>query len=248
VPIRIALTLVLALATAGRASPVASVGTVRVFAAASLTETFRALAQEFEAAHPKAHVELNFAGTPTLVGQILQGAPADVLAAADEVNMQRVADAHRLAAAPVVFARNRLSIVVTAGNPARIERLSDLTRSGLVVALCAADVPAGRYAAEAFARAGVPVPESSREVDVKAVLMKVALGEADAGVVYVTDVRAGGARVAGIAIPEAENVVARYPIGVVEGGDNRAGGEAFVAFVLSEAGQRILASFGFLGR
>jgi molybdate transport system substrate-binding protein len=149
---------------------------------------------------------------------------------------------------PAVFAQNRLAIAVPAGNPKQVASLADLTRPGLVIALCAPAVPAGRYATEAFAKAGLPLPEASREADVKGVLTKVALGEVDAGIVYATDTRAAAGKVEEIAIPERHNVIARYPIVVVKGARNPSAARAFVSFILSDAGQGILTRLGFLGR
>lgn len=219
---------------------------VNVFAAASLTGAFRAVGTAFEAARPGTKVSFNFAGSPTLVQQIREGAPADVFASADEPNMQKVADAHALADTPRIFARNLLQIVVGKGNPRHITGLPDLARPGLVVVLCDPAVPAGRYALAAFSKAGVTPPAGSRELDVKAVVTKVALGEADAGVVYVTDVRSAGDKVEGVGIAESHNVVARYPIAVLTESTHAEGARAFVDFVLSEAGRTIMRDHGFL--
>jgi molybdate transport system substrate-binding protein len=216
---------------------------VSVFAAASLSAVFRDVASQFEKAHSGLTVELNLAGSPTLVNQIQQGAHADVFAAADEANMKKLFDAQLIAGEVKVFARNRLTIAVQKGNPKKIQSLADLPKPGLSIALAGPTVPVGRYAREAFSRAGVALPEGSQELDVKAVLQKVALGEADAGIVYVTDI--AGPEVEGIAIPEAQNVLASYPIATVKDAENPAGGAAFVSFVLSPEGQRTLASFGF---
>jgi molybdate transport system substrate-binding protein len=222
--------------------------TVTVCAAASLSAALQTMASAFEKAHPGVQVELNFAGSPTLVQQIQQGAPADVFASADEANMQKLVESGQVAGAPQFFARNKLQIVVPAGNPKHIAALADLAKPGLTIALCGPAVPCGRYAAEAFAKAGVVAPAASQEVDVKAVLTKVSMGEADAGIVYVTDVRAAAGKVDGVEIPEASNVIARYPIAVVKNAPNAAAGAAFVEFVLSPKGQRLLAGFGFLPR
>lgn len=235
----------LALVLAASAAAPAAAATVTVFAAASLTGVFTAAAKAFEAAHPGTNVQLSFAGSSTLVQQVLEGARADVLATADESTMAKVVAAGATAAPPQIFARNRLAILVAKGNPKKIQGLADLGRSGLVLSLAAPTVPAGKYAAEAFAKAGVAVPKASQEVDVKGVVTRVSLGEADAGVVYTTDVRAAGDRVEGVTIPDAHNVDARYPIAALKGGENAAGGAAFVAFVLSPAGQRLLADAGF---
>jgi molybdate transport system substrate-binding protein len=223
-------------------------GTVRVFAAASLTAAVQKVASAFEKAHPGVEVELNFAGSQTLVQQILQGAPGDVFASADEVNMQKLVAGGEVAGAPQVFAHNALQILVAAGNPRHIAGLADLAKPDLTIALCGPTVPCGRYAGEAFSKAGLAVPAASQELDVKAVVTKVALGEADTGIVYVTDVRAAGIEVEGVDIPEAFNVDARYPIAVLKGARNPAAAEAFVALVLSQEGQQVLAAFGFLPR
>jgi len=222
--------------------------TVNVFAAASLTAAFQAMNPAFEKAHPDVRVQLNFAGSPTLVQQIQQGAPADVFASADEANMQKLVDSKEVAGAAQLFARNKLQIVVPAGNPKQIAGLADLAKPGLAIALCGPTVPCGRYAAEAFGKAGVAVPAASQEVDVKAVLSKVAMGEADVGIVYVTDVRAAAGKVEGVDIPESSNVTARYPIALMKNAPNAVAAAAFIEFVLSPEGQQLLASFGFLLR
>jgi molybdate transport system substrate-binding protein len=228
------------------AASTAGAETVTVFAAASLTEAFRTIGTDFEAANPGTKVEFNFAGSSTLARQIVEGAPADVFASADEENMKKAADAGDVAGATQAFARNRLAIIVPRGNPKHVTGLADLGRSGMTIALAAPAVPVGRYAAEAFAKAGVPTPAGSNEADVKAVVTRVALGEADAGVVYTTDVAAGGQKVEAVTIPDAQNVLARYPIATLKGAPNAAGARAFVAYVLSPSGQRVLARSGFL--
>jgi molybdate transport system substrate-binding protein len=234
----------LALAVAGPVSD-ASVAALDVAAAASLAAAFSAISDDFVKRHPGTDVRTNFAGSPALVRQVREGAPVDVVALADEASMQRLVT-DGLVAEPVVFARNRLALVVPRGNPRGVRTLADLARPGLVVALCAPAVPAGRYAREAFARAGVAPPPASEELDVKAVVTRVALGEADAGVVYATDVRAAGDAVEGIPLPEAHDVVARYPIAVAAGAADPERAASFVAFVESEEGRAVLARFGFL--
>jgi molybdate transport system substrate-binding protein len=218
-----------------------------VSAAASLTAAFQSLGSAVGQVNPPLLAEYNFAGSPTLVAQIQQGAPVDVFASADQPNMQKLVDGGLVIGSPRVFATNRLQIVVAAGNPKGITGLADLVRPGLVVVLCGPAVPCGRYATQALQKAGVRVVPASQETDVKAVVSKVALGEADAGIVYVTDVKAGGAKVQGIAIPNNQNVVATYPIAVVKAASHGRAAQAFVDFVLSPQGQRILASFGFGG-
>jgi molybdate transport system substrate-binding protein len=220
-------------------------GTISVFAAASLADSFKALGRSFEEEHPGLTVQLNFAGTPTLVAQIEQGAQADVFASADTVNMDRL-DADGLTlGAPAVFAHNRLEIVVARGNPRGITGLADLARGNVIYITEAPSVPAGRYALQALAKAGVSASPRSQETDVRSVVSKIELGEADAGIVYTTDVKAAGSRVMGVAIPDADNVVATYPIVTVRGSRNQAAANAFVAFAVSAAGQATLATFGF---
>jgi molybdate transport system substrate-binding protein len=228
------------------ADPTAAAQHVAVFAAASLTDVFKSIGGAFERAHPGSTVQLNFGASSTLVQQIRDGAPADVFASADEANMQKAADAGDLALPARIFAQNRLVIAVPAGNPAHIASLADLTKSGLTVALAAPQVPAGKYAAEAFGKAGLAVPAASQELDVRAVLNKVAMREVDAGIVYLTDVRAAGGKVNAIAIPDQYNVSARYPIAVLKHAADAPSATALVDYVLSPAGQAQLREFGFL--
>lgn len=229
-----------------RTAPADSVGgTISVFAAASLTAAFNDEGRAFQAEHPTAPVQFNFAGSAALAAQILQGAPADVFASADLPNMQRVVDAGAAAGSPRTFASNRLQIVVAPGNPKGVKGLADLAKPGLVVVLCAPQVPCGSYAGQALARAGVKVTARSQEQDVNAVVSKIALGEADAGIVYVTDVRAAGARVQGVDIADEQNVVATYPVASLKAGPNSSGARAFIDFLLSDRGQGILAGYGF---
>jgi molybdate transport system substrate-binding protein len=215
-----------------------------VFAAASLTAPFTAIAREFEQRHPGG-VQLVFEGTPDLVRKLRDGARADVLASADEPNMKKVVDAGQTAAPPRPFARNALTIVVGKGNPRGIHGLGDLAQQGLKVLLCAPEVPAGRYAHAALQKAGVSVKPVSDEPNVKAVVAKVQLGEADAGIVYLTDAKMAGDQVVAVPIPDEHNVIAVYPIATLTTGDDRKTGAEFVDFVLSADGQRILQSSGF---
>jgi molybdate transport system substrate-binding protein len=241
----ILLSTILVLPAGGCGRSTAASPRTMVFAAASLTEPFQELAHEFERGHPGIGVDLHFAGSPQLVVQIREGAPADVFAAADEANMQRVVAAGKTVGAPIVFARNRLTIVTGKDNPHGIASLADLARDDLRVVLCGPEVPAGRYAREALAKAGVQVRSRSDEPSVKAVVSKVRLGEVDAGIVYVTDAISAGDRVAAVAIPDEHNVVGSYPIALLGTGGQRDAGEAFVVFVASATGQSILARFGF---
>lgn len=216
-----------------------------VFAAASLTAAFEELQREFERTNAGAAVELHFAGTPQLVLQVREGAPADVFASADRVNMHRVVETGRVVGEPATFATNRLAIVVAPANPRSIGSLAHLAREDLRVVLCGPEVPAGRYAREALAKAGATVRSVSDEPSVKAVVSKVAFGEADAGIVYVTDAASAEGAIEAVAIPAEQNVVGTYPIARLAGGRNGEVGERFVAFVRSPAGQAVLARFGF---
>jgi molybdate transport system substrate-binding protein len=214
-----------------------------VFAAASLTDAFTQLGSDFTAAHPDVKVSLNFAGSNDLVTQLQQGAPADVLATADEASME---NAGGLVSRPQSFATNKLVIAVAPGDPEHITGLADLARKDIKVVLAAPEVPAGKYAAAALGEAGVTVEPVSLEVSVKGVVTKVSLGEADAGIVYVTDVSAAKGAIDGVAIPDAQNVIASYPVATVNDTRSRADAKAFMDFVLSADGQKVLADYGFL--
>jgi molybdate transport system substrate-binding protein len=235
--------------SAGAAStPTASAlsGSISVFAAASLTDSFKVLGTTFQAAHPGVSVQFNFAGTPTLVTQIEQGAQADILASADTTNMNKLKGDGFTVGSPQVFAHNKLEIVVAPGNPTGITGLADLTKSGVIYISEAPTVPAGKYSLQALAKAGVSVTPKSLETDVKSVVGKIELGEADAGIVYTTDVKAAGSKVQGVAIPDADNVIATYPVAAVKGTKNSELANAFIAFVLASGGQSTLESFGFI--
>ncbi len=216
-----------------------------VFAAASLSGAFEELARAFEAAHPDRRIELHCAGTPQLVVQLREGAPADLFASADEANMQRLTATRATLGEPRIFARNHLCIVVARSNPKGVHALADLRGEGLRVVLCGPEVPAGRYAREALGKAGVAVQSLSDEPSVKAVVAKVELGEADAGIVYVTDARAARERLDLLAIPPEHDVEARYPLVVLDGGAGRDAAQDFAAFVLAADGQAILERWGF---
>ena len=216
-----------------------------VFAAASLAEAFAAIGGEFAATDGGAPVTLNLAGSQTLAAQLREGAPADVFAAADTAQMDVVASAGLLAGEPQPFATNRLAVAVEPGNPRGVTGLADLGRDDLIVVLPAEEVPAGRYARAALDAAGVTVAPASLEPDVRAALAKVALGEADATVVYASDLVAAADRVDGVAIPDDVNVVATYPIAVLADAPAPDVAARFVAFVLSERGRALLAEHGF---
>jgi molybdate transport system substrate-binding protein len=219
-------------------------GSLTVFAAASLTEAFNKAGADFHTLHPAATVQFNFAGSPTLVTQITQGAQADVFASADQANMDKVTTAGLNSGTPQVFARNKLEIVVEKGNPKHITSLADLAQPGLLLVLAGPTVPAGKYAGQALQAAGVKVTPVSQETDVKSVVSKVELGEADAGIVYVTDVKAASPLVEGVAIPDQYNVVATYPAVVLKDSPNPVAAKAFLDYLLGP-GRANLASFGF---
>ncbi len=223
----------------------ASGADVTVFAAASLTAAFTELGDAFMAEHPEAAVRFNFAGSSDLVAQIRDGAPADVFASADPANMEKLTEAGVGAVDPVVFATNAAEIIVEAGNPEDIRSVADLAADDLVVVQCALEVPCGAYAAQVFASAGVDVAPKSFETNVNAVVTKVTLGEADAGIVYRTDVLSAGEQAEGVVIPDEINVIAEYPIAVTASASDPVGAARFIEFVLGETGQDILASYGF---
>jgi molybdate transport system substrate-binding protein len=230
------------------ASPSATplTGSISVFAAASLTDSFKALGAYFQGANPGVTVQFNFAGTPTLVTQIEQGAAADVFAAADTTNMDKLRVDGYTTGTPQVFAHNQLEIVVASGNPKGIAGLADLAKPGVIYISEGPTVPAGKYSLQALAKAGVTVTPKSLETDVKSVVSKIELGEADAGIVYKTDVSAASGKVQGVPIPDAYNVVATYPLVAVKDTKNSDVAGAFIAYVLSAKGQSTLQSFGFL--
>jgi molybdate transport system substrate-binding protein len=213
-----------------------------VFAAASLTDAFTELGEAFERTDPDVEVEFSFASSSDLARQVVEGAPVDVYASADTANMDKVTEAGAVAGTPVVFATNGAEIIVAPGNPLGITDLDDLAERDLVVVVCASEVPCGAYADEVFGRAGVSVIPDSFEENVRGVVTKVTLGEADAGIVYRTDVIAAGDGASGVELPDEVNVVAEYPI-VSVSGDGAADG--FVEFVTGSLGQEILASYGF---
>lgn len=216
-------------------------GPVTVFAAASLTEAFTELGALYEKQHPGAEVRFSFAGSQALVAQVQQGAPADVLATADE--RSAVAVRAELAADPVVLARNRLALVTEPGDPLGLRTLGDLARPGLKVVLAGPTVPVGGAARAALSAAGVTVRPVSEEPDVKAVLQKVRLGEADAGVVYATDLVGAGDSVSGIPLPGVSNA---YLAAVLADAPHPEAAAAFLALARSPEGSAVLTRSGFL--
>ncbi|UWZ33449.1 molybdate ABC transporter substrate-binding protein [Dactylosporangium roseum] len=232
-------------AAAGTDTSTGVTGTVNVFAAASLTESFTKLGKDFEAANPGATVKFNFAGSSALATQINQGAPADVFASAAPANMKTVTDAGGADGAPTTFVRNQLVIAVPKGNPKGVKGLADLTRPGVKVALCAEQVPCGAAAKKALDTAGVKLTPVTLEQDVKAALSKVKLGEVDAALVYRTDAKAVPNDVEGLEFPESAGATNDYPIVTLKGAKNPAGAKAFVAHVLSDKGKAVLTGAGF---
>jgi molybdate transport system substrate-binding protein len=220
-------------------------GTVTVFAAASLTESFTKLGKDFEAANPGATVTFNFAGSSALATQICQGAPADVFGSAAPANMKTVTDTGNGDGTPTTFVKNQLVIAVPKGNPKQIKGLSDLTRPGVKVALCAEQVPCGAAAKKALDAAQVKLTPVTLEQDVKGALSKVKLGEVDAALVYRTDARTAASAVEGVEFPESSGAINEYPIVVLKTARNPAGAKAFVAYVLSDKGRTVLTDAGF---
>jgi molybdate transport system substrate-binding protein len=232
-------------------------GDLTVFAAASLTDAFGEIKSDLEADHSGLAITYNFAGSQALVTQLGEGAEADVFASANNTQMNAAQDKNLTTGDPVMFVMNQLVIVTPPDNPAGIDSPDDLGASGLRLVLAQADVPVGRYAREAICGMGqdtatfgddfvgrVAGNVVSEEEDVRDVLTKVELGEADAGIVYVSDAFAGGDQVRRVEIPADFNILATYPISTVTGGDEDLG-EAFIAYLLSEEGQATLAEYGF---
>ncbi|MDQ2654027.1 MAG: molybdate ABC transporter substrate-binding protein [Chloroflexota bacterium] len=232
-------------------------GNLTVFAAASLTDAFGEIKTDLEEAHPGLAITYNFAGSQALVTQLGEGAQADVFASANITQMKAAQDKDLISGDPVTFVENQLVIVTPPDNPAGIDSPDDLGAPGLRLVLAQADVPVGRYAREAVCGMGqdtatfgddfvgrVAANVVSEEEDVRDVLAKVQLGEADAGIAYVSDAFAGGDQVQQVEIPASFNILATYPISTVSGGDE-ALGEAFITYVLSEDGQDTLADYGF---
>jgi molybdate transport system substrate-binding protein len=240
-------------ATAGKPT-----GDIRVFAAASLTDSFEEVRTAFETENAGVSITYNFAGSPALRTQLQEGAEADVYASADTSNMQQALDADLVVDDAEVFTRNRLVVIVPADNPASVNTLQDLSKDGLRLVLAAEDVPIGRYARESIAKMqaegsfGETFEQdtlaniASNEPNVKAVVTKVQLGEADAGIVYVTDVTTDvEGDITSLDIPDNLNVIAVYPIAVTADAANAEAAQAFIDFLLSADGQAILAEFGF---
>ncbi|WP_246612399.1 molybdate ABC transporter substrate-binding protein [Paractinoplanes bogorensis] len=237
-------------AASGGSSPEGSAGTgatgeVIVLAAASLTESFDKIKEDFQAQNPNVKVTISYGGSSGLAQQITSGAPADVFAAASPATMKTVVDAGDAAGDPAVFVKNQLVIATAKGNPKKIASLADLKNPDLKVALCAEQVPCGAAAKKAMEAAGVQFTPVTLEQDVKAALSKVKLGEVDAALVYRTDAKAASADVDGVEFPESAGAINDYPIVVLKNAPNATGAQAFVAFVQSEPEMKILTDAGF---
>jgi molybdate transport system substrate-binding protein len=220
-------------------------GVVTVFAASSLKPAFDKIASQLDQRIGMT-TGFNYSGTQTLTAQLQQGAQAEVFASADTAHMTTLENAGLLSGPSQVFAHNSLEIAVAKGNPKHIQTLADLSRSGLVVVLADPSVPAGKYAQQALTKANVTVHPASLELQVTGVLTKVGLGDADAGIVYVSDIVTSG-KVDGVIIPDDQNVIADYPIAALKSASNNAGAQVFIDFVLSPDGQAILKAAGFQG-
>jgi molybdate transport system substrate-binding protein len=221
-------------------------GTLVVFAATSLTDAFDKIGAQFEKAHPGVTVKFNYNGSSSLATSITQGAPADVFASAAPANMDTVTKAGDASGTPQTFTSNTGEIMVESGNPHKIKSVKDLANPKIKVVVCAPAVPCGAVAQAIFKNAGVTVKPVSEEQNVGGVITKVTLGEADAGIVYVTDVKANESKAEGVPIPADQNDVTEYPIVEVKGAPNASAAKAFISYVLGPDGQQVLASFGFM--
>jgi molybdate transport system substrate-binding protein len=243
--------------TTSTVTPTPTPITLNVFAAASLTGSFTAIAAKYQQAHPTVVIKLNFAGSQILEQQIANGAAADVFASADLANMTKASDAG-LVGVSQVFAKNRLTVITPASNPGHINTLHDLANKGVKIDIAAPTVPAGKYSLQVLAKMAlspqygpayvkaVKANFVSLETDVKAVVTKVQLGEADAGYVYVTDAAVAKDKVTMIPIPDIYNVIAQYPIAVTKGSTHASDAQAFMQYILSKDGQDVLQQYGFI--
>jgi len=220
-------------------------GELTVSAAASLTDVFPVIADAFQKRFPDTEITFNFAGSSTVMNQVITGAPVDVIATASEPTM-RIGVAAALVARPLLFAKNSMTIAVPAGNPAKIKSLGDVQRGGLLLGVCDPAVPCGAAAVELFSKNEITVTPVTRELDVRSLLGKVISGDLDAGIVYITDVKAAGSKVEFVEIPLKDNVGTTYPIAMVLDSKNHELAQRFVNFVrFSTTSQGILRVFGF---
>ncbi|MBO0850447.1 MAG: molybdate ABC transporter substrate-binding protein [Pseudonocardia sp.] len=223
----------------------AATKTLTVSAAASLTDVFNQLGKTFEAQNPGASVRFNYGGSSDLAQQIVNGAPADVFAAANTSTMATVTKAGQANGQPSVFVTNKLEIAVPPGNPKGVQSFAALTKPDLKVVVCAAQVPCGSATKEVEKATGLTLKPVSEEADVRSVLSKVSTGDADAGLVYVTDVRSTGGKVAGVDFPEADKAINTYPIVALKNAGQPDLAAKFVALVRGPEGQRVLRAAGF---
>jgi len=230
---------------ANPSSSAAVSGTITVLAASSLTESFHQIGKDFEAANPGTKVTFSYGGSSGLAQQITSGAPADVFAAASPTTMKTVTDAGDGVGTPVTFVKNQLVIAVPKGNPKGLTALAALAKPGVKVALCAEQVPCGAAAKKALASANVKITPVTLEQDVKSALSKVKLGEVDAALVYRTDAKSAASDVEGVEFPESASAINAYPIVALKAAPNAAGAAAFVAYIQSDAAQKVLADAGF---
>jgi len=230
---------------AGCASSDDTTTSLRIAATSSLTEVFNDVGEQFMQANPDITIAFNFASSSDLALQISQGLPADVFASADVKNMAKVTDAGLLHRKPVAFATNSLEIVVEKGNPLFIDSLAQLADSSLLFVTCPIEVPIGGYTAEVLRNAGVTVTPASLEENVKGILTKVALGEADAGIVYRTDIPAAGNSVTGVPIAANVNITTKYLVGSLRDSRDQDASQRFILFLNSDQGQKIFSQFGF---
>ncbi|MEI7505437.1 MAG: molybdate ABC transporter substrate-binding protein [Actinomycetes bacterium] len=242
--------LILALApvfftTACSSSHSQKTSTLEVYAASSLATPFANAGLAYEKAHPGIKVEFNLGASSDLARFVQEGAPADVFASADVANMDKVETKDLLASQSMIFATNYLEIIVEKGNPLNISSLQDLENPDLVFVTTSPDVPIGKYTAEVLKKAGISITPDSLESNVKGIMLKVASGEADAGIVYHSEVIASDGQVEGVEIPAALNIVAKYPIGIIKNSVNKKQAQGFVDFLLSTEGQVFLTQYGF---
>lgn len=233
-------------AGSGTPSDVAVDGTVTVLAAASLTEAFEQLGERLTDDYPGLEVVFSFGPSSGLVEQVLAGAPADILATADTRTMDRAVDGGAVSGEPTIFARNRLALIVPAGNPGGVTGLADLAREELRIAVCAAEVPCGAAAKRLLDTAGLTASPDTLATDVKEAVSLVTLGEADASLVYLTDAAAAGENIESIDVAESEQVVNDYPVAVLAGAPNPEGAQLVRDAITGEPGQQILGEAGFL--
>ena len=232
-------------ASSAAASATAGTTAITVFAAASLQGSFTQIGQQFERAHPGARVTFSFGPSSGLATQIINGAPASVFASAAPANMTQVVKAGQTLNSPSNFAKNKMEVAVPPGNPAGVTSVTNLSKSAVKVALCQPQVPCGVVARDVFKNAGISVKPVTLQPDVKSVLTQVELGNVDAGMVYVTDVKAAGTKVKGVAVPSGDNASTLYPIATLKGASDTTVANEFVAYVMGPQGQHVLAQDGF---